>query len=266
MSEAAQRLHSTPELTEPYDTCPLDLTLYVSCYNEAEYIVETLDTVRGAVHEIGMSFELIIIDDGSKDNSRELIRDYIARHPDENIVLRANKFNKGLAQNYIDGAFLGRGKYYRLICGDHSEPKESLLKIFQAIGEADMVVPYYTSAEGKGVRREIISKSYTALINLISGHKLHYYNGLPVHLRYNVMRWHPNTRGFGFQAELLCQLLDLGFTYKEVSMIVFERRTGRSNALTFRNAVSVGHTILETFNRRMSRYVYGEFKSPGGDA
>src|SRR4051812_32979680 len=123
MSETAKGLHDADRLTEPYES-PLDLTLYVSCYNEAAYIVETLDTVCAAVREVGLSFELMIIDDCSTDNSRELIRDYITRHPDENIVLRANRFNKGLAQNYIDGAFLGRGKYYRLVCGDHSELKE----------------------------------------------------------------------------------------------------------------------------------------------
>jgi len=37
------------------------------------------------------------------------------------VVLRINKINKGLAQNYIDGAFLGSGKYYRLVRGNDSE-------------------------------------------------------------------------------------------------------------------------------------------------
>lgn len=260
ISEAARKLHDVAALTEPY-AGPIDLTLYVSSYNESAYIVQTLDTVRAALREVGLSYELMIIDDGSRDNSLELIRDYIARHPEENIVLRANHFNKGLAQNFIDGAFLGKGKYYRLICGDHSEPVESTVKIFRAIGQADIIIPYYTSADGKGVRREIISKSYTALINFITGNRLHYYNGLPVLLRHTVMRYHPNTRGFGFQAEMLCLLLELGFTHQEVAMFVVERREGRSNALTFRNFVSVAHTIMEIFARRMSRYIYGGFRA-----
>jgi dolichol-phosphate mannosyltransferase len=99
-------------------------------------------------------------------------------------------------------------------------------------------------------------KAYTVLINIISGNRIRYYNGLHVHLRHNVMRWHTNTRGFGFQAELLCLLLDLGFTYREIQVVIEERREGRSNALTFRNFVSVGHTIFEIFSRRLSRWVY----------
>ncbi|MEA2874502.1 MAG: hypothetical protein QOH67_4650 [Hyphomicrobiales bacterium] len=257
MTQAASRGQTPERLTDPYTDNALDLTIFVSCYNEADYIVNTLDTVCAAGREVGLEFEVIVIDDGSRDNSRDIVRDYIDRHPDEQIILRANRQNQGLAQNFVDGAFLGRGKYYRLICGDNSEPKETVVKILREIGKADIIIPYYTSSEGKGARREIISKSYTALVNLISGNKLHYYNGLPVCLRFAVMRWHPGTRGFGFQAELLCNLFDLGFTYLEVPMIVVERRVGRSNALTMRNLISVAHTIFEIFSRRLSKYVYG---------
>jgi glycosyltransferase involved in cell wall biosynthesis len=244
------------QITNPYDPAALDLTIFVSCYNEAPYIVDTLNTVCAAAREVGLSFEVIVIDDGSKDNSRELVRDYIARHPEENLILRANHVNKGLAQNYVDGAFMGRGKYYRLICGDNSEPKETIVTVLKAIGEADIIIPYYLSNEGKGFRRELISKCYTALINLITGNKIRYYNGLPVHLRVNVMRWHSNTRGFGFQADLLCLLLDLDFSYREIQVVIVERREGRSNALTFRNLLSVGHTIFEIFTRRVSKWLY----------
>jgi hypothetical protein len=185
-----------------------------------------------------------------------MIRQYIAEHPDEHIVLRTNSFNKGLAQNYLDGAFLGKGKHYRLICGDNAEPVETIVTVLRAIGEADIIVPYYVSSEGKGFRRELISRTYTGLINLITGNDIRYYNGLAVHLRHNVMRWHSNTRGFGFQADILCLLLDLGFTYRQVPVTMIERRKGGSSALNIRNFISVGHTLFEIFNRRISRLVY----------
>ena len=70
------------------------------------------------------------------------------------------------------------------------------------------------------------------------------------------MRWHTNTKGFGFQAEILCLLLDLGFTYKEVPIVAKEKRVGRSNALNVRNVLSVAHTIIEIANRRISAFVY----------
>jgi len=256
MTDTARQLHDAGHLTSPYDSAPIDLTILVSCYNEAPYIIATLDRVRAAAREAGLDFEIIVIDDGSSDNSRDLVRDYIARHPDERILLRENRINKGLAQNYVDGAFLGVGKYYRLVCGDNAEPKETIATVLKSIGKADIIAPYYVSSEGRGLRRTLISKLYTALINLITGNRIHYYNGLAVHLRHNVMRWHSNTRGFGFQAEILCMLIDLGFTVHQVPVAMVEQRRGQSNALTLRNMLSVAHTISEIFIRRMSHYLH----------
>jgi len=256
LSQAASELRDPPRMTAPYDSDRLDLTIFISCYNEEEYIIATIETVTAAAHAAALRYEILVIDDGSRDNSRQLVADYIAAHPAENIVLRANRSNKGLAQNYMDGAFLGQGKYYRLICGDNAEPEESIFSVFRAIGKADIIVPYYTSSEGKGLKRRLISSTYTGIVNLVTGNRLHYYNGLAVHLRYNVMRWHPNTRGFGFQADILCLLLDLGFSYLEVPVITIEQRRGSSNALTFRNFLSVGHSLVEIANRRISNRVY----------
>src|SRR5262249_43331844 len=139
---------------------------------------------------------------------------------------------------------------------DNGEPEESLVAVFSAIGKADIVVPYYLDVAGKNFRRRAISSTYTWLINLITGNRIHYYNSLAVHLRYNVMRWHPNTRGFGFQADILCLLIDLGFTYVEVPIIASEHRKGPSNALTFRNMLSVVHSVVEIAIRRLSNRVY----------
>jgi glycosyltransferase involved in cell wall biosynthesis len=257
MTPAARQLHSVEDVAVPGQQAPLDLTVFISCYNEREFIAKTIQTVCEALNEIGtISYEIIVVDDCSKDGSSEIVRDYIGAHPDERIVLRSNKVNRGLAQNYLDVAFIGRGKYYRLICGDDAEPKETMLAVFREIGQADMIVPYYVSNEGKSLYRRSLSTAYTTIVNLVSGFRLHYYNGLAVHLRYNVIRWHPNTRGFGFQADIICMLLDQGFSYKEVPVKSIERRAEGSNALTIRNALSVAHTLIDLIFRRIANLVY----------
>ena len=257
MTPAARSLHAAEDVAAPGHQAPLDLTVFISCYNEQEFIVKTIETVRDALNEIGtISYEIIVVDDCSKDSSSEAVKSHIATHPDERILLRTNKVNRGLAQNYLDVAFIGKGKYYRLICGDDAEPKETMLAVFRAIGQADMIIPYYVSNEGKSLYRRLLSNVYAGIVNLISGFRLHYYNGLAVHLRYNVMRWHPNTRGFGFQADIICMLLDQGFSYKEVPVISIERRVQGSNALTFKNGLSVAHTLIDLIFRRLANWVY----------
>jgi glycosyltransferase involved in cell wall biosynthesis len=252
MSTAAATYHDVNTITSPYDNNPIDLTIFVSCYNESAFIVDTLDVIIGAMKIVNKTYEILIIDDGSKDNSVTLVQQYIADHPEINLIHRVNQKNKGLAQNYIDGAFIGRGKYYRLICGDNAEPLDTIVQVINMMGEADIIVPYYISAEGKSSQRQFLSKAFTSLVNLISGNKINYYNGLQVHLRFNIMRWHPSTRGFGFQAGLLCTLLDLGFTYKQVPCITIERRGGRGNAVTWKNLRSVMHILLGVLFQRLA--------------
>jgi glycosyltransferase involved in cell wall biosynthesis len=257
MTPLSAELHTVQDLAEPGQVAPIDLTIFVSCYNESEFIVGTLDAIRAALKKVGkVTYELIVIDDVSKDNSADLVEQYIKDHPEDRIILRRNGKNRGLAQNYVDAAFLGRGKYYRLICGDNAEPEDTMTAVFSAIGEADMIIPYYVSFEGKSAFRQQLTKVYAGIVNFVSGLKLHYYNGLAVHVRYNIMRWHPNTRGFGFQADIICMLADQGFTMKEVAVRTVELKKGASVALSYKNVLSVGHTIFDIMVRRIANKVY----------
>jgi glycosyltransferase involved in cell wall biosynthesis len=259
MTPSAERLHGADgALAAAGQQAPLDLTVFISCYNEAPYILATIQTLRDALKEVGgIGYEIIVVDDCSKDDSSALVRSYIAAHPDERILLRINRVNRGLAQSYLDAAFIGKGKYYRLVCGDNAEPQATMIAVFRELGKADIIIPYYVSSEGKNFYRRFLSNTYTALVNLISGLHLHYYNGLAVHLRHNVMRWHSNTRGFGFQADIICLLVDQGFSFKEVPVKTVERRvSGSSNALTFKNMLSVTHTLIDLLLRRMANWVY----------
>lgn len=261
---AAAMRASAPALSSESESA-LDLTVFVSCYNESPHIARTLDNVVDALAQMHrFTYEIIVIDDCSKDDSPRVIADYMERHPQERIVFRRNLVNIGWAQNYIDAAFIGCGRYYRVICGDESEPKETILEVFSHLGEADILVPYYATTQGRSLYRLALSSLYTVLVNLLSGFHLRYYNGLHVHLRYNVMRWHSNTRGFGFQADLLCLLLEQGFSYKEIPVTTIERRKGRSTALSVRNFLSVGHSLFDILVRRIANRVHGLPLRSGG--
>ena len=239
---------------------PIDLTILVTCYNEEKYIVDSLEAVVAAVKEAGISHEIIVIDDCSKDRSVERVQDYLRQHPYYPITLHRNQVNCGFANNYVDGAFLGRGKYYHLACGDDSMPKEYLTAAYRLLGKADMVVPYQIQGEvaGKSFSRKMISRIFTRLVNLLSGYNLRYYNGLPIQLRHNVMRWHPVSYGFGFQADILTMLLDQGVSYLQVYSRSVDKKGCGSTSLSLRNFLSVCHTLLEIFFRRIRRILYGK--------
>lgn len=234
------------------------LGLFVACYNEEENVEATLHTVVAACREVGVDFQIVVIDDNSKDRTAEVVERFGANNPDVPLTLCVNSRNEGLANNYAEAAFLLRSEWYRLICGDNVEPKETLVAIFREIGDAEMLIPYNIEIRGRALSRRIISKIYTAVVNFLSGHSLHYYNGMLVTRRNYVMRWHSNSHGFGFQADLLTRLLSRGLSYKEIAVYGQERQGGTSKALTFRNFASVAHSLQNIIIRRISKLLYGQ--------
>ncbi|MGO9108220.1 MAG: glycosyltransferase family 2 protein [Thermoguttaceae bacterium] len=238
-------------LTETAAEC--DLSLFVACYNEEEGILPTLNTVLAALQEVGCTYDIVIVDDASQDRSVPLIEQFMEEHPEVPITLVVNEFNQGLGVNYVEAAFRGRGRYYRAICGDDVESKETLISVFRRLGEADIILTYHADASARTWLRRMISRTYTGLVNLLSGCRIRYYNGLAVLPRYDVMRWHPNSPGFGFQADLVTRLLYMGATSLEIPVIPKERGNGKSNALKFKNLCSVAHSLLEIFIRRLGR-------------
>ncbi len=235
----------------------IDLTIFVPCYNEETRIIGTLETIRVAMAELpGLSWEAIVVDDGSKDKTISVVESYLERNPSLPINLHKNPKNLGLARSFVDTAFMGRGTYYRLVCGDNVEPKETMIHLLRQIGKADMILPYYPVLPGKSGLRKCISKLWTFLVDKISGYDIHYYNGCAIYKRYHVMRWAPYNYGFGFQADLITILLDEGATYLETPVQGFhvEKGSGQS-PVNLRNLLSTGHTLFIILLRRIKRMI-----------
>jgi len=236
----------------------VDVTFFVPCLNEEERLVPTLKTIQDAMRDLSYGYEVLVVDDGSSDRTFEVAEQFRREHPEMALCIHRNPRNLGLSRSFVDSAFRGRGTHYRLVCGDNVEPKETMVKILGMLGKADIVIPYYPVLPGKSAIRRAISRTYTVLVDLISGYRLQYYNGCALYRRYHVMRWAPYNYGFGFQADLITRLLDEGASYVEVPVSGFHltKERGRS-AITLRNFVSTGHTLFEILLRRIRRIVYG---------
>lgn len=260
-SSSVERLSSPTGAAgpDPILVDSLDLTICVPCKNEEKNVVETLDAIVAAVSEVGCSYEIIVIDDGSTDRTGVLVEKFQSEHAALPIRLHKNPKNLGLSRTYVNGAFLGRGKYYRYIGGDNAEPKEAIVRILKMMGKADIIIPFHEQLTGKSFSRVAVSKLYTFLVNLLSGYSINYYNGCAVHLRYNVLRWHSYAYGFGFQADMITLLLQQGATYVQVPVRVGHTNKGRgASPFHIRNFVSTGHTLFEILRRRINIILFGQ--------
>src|SRR3989338_6268449 len=120
----------------------VDISFFIACYNKAPHIVNALETVRSIVNGKDMTYEMIVVDDGSTDNSQAVIQEYCMSHEGLPIRFHLNSRNKGLGHNYVYWASQAHGKYFMLVNGDNDIPAEDFSVIVEQRGKADIIVPY----------------------------------------------------------------------------------------------------------------------------
>ena len=93
------------------------ISVIIPVYNMADYVGESITSV---LNQTFRKFELIIVNDGSTDNSLEIINSYLQK---DKRILVIDKPNAGLASAYNAGQQMARGKYiYFLDSDDWMEP------------------------------------------------------------------------------------------------------------------------------------------------
>jgi len=89
------------------------VSVLIPSYNHARFLAQTIESILSQSYA---DFELIIIDDGSIDNSREIIQQYSER--DERIKCWFHEQNKGIAYTLNEGLQRAQGKYIALLGSD----------------------------------------------------------------------------------------------------------------------------------------------------
>ena len=221
------------------------ISVVVPALNEEGNIGPTVEAVLAGLSGIVEDFEIIVIDDGSTDQTFA-IASSVANTRSGIQVLR-NARNMGLGYSYVRGCRSATKHSLVYVPGDNTWPAPSLKELFQHVGEADIITSYAINPEVRPAGRRWVSSSYTALLNLLFSHRLAYFNGLTIY-PVAFLRTEPATTfGFGFQAEVLLKALAAGLSYVEIPLRIDERAAGKSKAVSVRNISSVAGTIARLF-------------------
>ena len=127
-------------------TAPM-VSVYITNHNYGRFIKQSIESV---LNQKFKNFELIIIDDGSTDNSREVIERYKRRH-NVKIVYQQNR---GLNISNNIALKLAGGKYIMRLDADDYMDENALLVMVDKIGEdaqIAMVFPDYYVVDEKGM-------------------------------------------------------------------------------------------------------------------
>lgn len=95
----------------------LELTYAMPCYNHAAFLIEALNSIRDDIATHHFSYEILIIDDGSPDNSLEVIKNWIKANEDINVRLIEQE-NHGIAKTVNKLYNNAKGKFVRLSASD----------------------------------------------------------------------------------------------------------------------------------------------------
>ena len=147
----------------------MKLSLVVPCYNEAENVQAFQDAAISAFENIGYDFEIVFIDDGSKDATLHNLRKI---HKEQKCPVKVVSFSRnfGKEAGIYAGLQHASGEYVSLIDADLQQRPEivrDMVAILDEKPEYD-VVAAYQDRRGEGKILSFFKKSFYSLINRLT--------------------------------------------------------------------------------------------------
>jgi glycosyltransferase involved in cell wall biosynthesis len=116
-----------------------ELSIVVPAYNESSRIESALERVMSCVTEQGWDAEVLVVDDGSTDDTAEIVQRWMQRHPRLHLV--QNPGNRGKGYSVRNGLLQAAGDIVMFTDADLSAPMEEAERLIAAIRDgADVAI------------------------------------------------------------------------------------------------------------------------------
>lgn len=135
------------------DTVPPKVSVVIPCYKQARFLQEAVESVVGQTFG---DWEVVVVNDGSPDNTSAVTREIIARHPERRIRL-LEKANGGLADARNAGIKEARGSYILPLDSDDRLHSEFLAKSVAVLEGEPSVGIAYTDIARFGALKDVVA-------------------------------------------------------------------------------------------------------------
>jgi len=153
----------------------VDISIVVPVFNEAESIPELVERTFAAMEALGRPFEMILVDDGSTDGSREIF----ARLTRERPGLKVIRFSRNYGQTaaFAAGFDAASGGIIVTMDGDLQNPPEEIGRLVEDLEarDLDLVSGWRKDRKDRALSRKLPSFFANRIISKITGVKLHDY-------------------------------------------------------------------------------------------
>jgi len=223
------------------------LSVVIPAYNEESSIVQVVDrivAVRPALAEVGLDMELIVVDDGSRDHTADLVSENPAVH------LVRHAVNKGYGAALKTGFAKATGDWLAFLDADGTYPPEALPELCAVAlaHDADLVIGSRMGdgASGMPLTRKLGNTIFAGLVSLIANTPVSdCASGMRVIRRTILPRLYPLPDGLNFTPVMSTRALHEGVRIIEVP-IPYNERVGHSKLSVVRDGTRFLHSIIWT--------------------
>lgn len=163
-------------MTHPHTgDAELDLTVVLPIYNEADNLRHFVPELSGVLRDVGRSYEIIAVDDGSSDESVPVLRDLKAGEPRLRIIRFRRNFGQTAA--FAAGFDLARGVYVITMDADGQNDPADIPRMLEVAeeGDYDIVSGWRQDRKEPFLSRRLPSMIANRLIGKSTGVELHDY-------------------------------------------------------------------------------------------
>ena len=150
-----------------------DLSIVISLYNEEESLRELVKWIEGVMHKEGYAYEIIMVDDGSRDTSWEIVKEL----SEKNAYIRGISFrrNYGKSAALYHGFKAAEGRVVVTMDADLQDSPEEISEMYRMVVEEgyDIVSGWKKQRFDNKLTKNLPSKLYNATARWVTGIKLH---------------------------------------------------------------------------------------------
>lgn len=213
-------------------------SLIIPAYNEEEGLPVVLNDVFKLINE---SYEIIVVDDGSTDRTREVAQRFPCR-------VISHIYNSGKGAAMKTGIKEARGESIIFIDADNTYPPEGILELAKALDNYDMAL-----ASRKTGHQNI--PAFNRIGNSIFRNSIRYLYGFqgydPLTGLYGMKKTYLKSmnlesKGFGIESEICIKAARMGLRVKDIH-IKYRDRIGKAKLNGLKDGYRIFMTILKFF-------------------
>ena len=141
------------------------ISIIVPCFNEQDALPIFYKTIKPILEQLPTDHELVFVDDGSKDNTAKLLKEYAENDEKVKYVIFYRNFGKEAAM--YAGLENCKGDYVAIMDADLQDPPEKLFEMYESIVKEgyDCVATRRVTRKGEPKIRSWFARQFYKLIN-----------------------------------------------------------------------------------------------------